>query len=201
MAGHASRVRIVAAQIVFLLLSLLLVGCRGRGGSPPPVASTRPSLAFESAPADGGLESSRNFEPLEAIVAPPADWAVRDGPADKGQAHRVWLSPSGRTAFGVIRVNLPLPFLSPRLLLGPFLKKMREAEGEGRLISRASDPNLPGLRFVAEGGRYTMRGNLISRGWRAWVVYAGILRSQPVAPDELDVAERAREAVRPGATK
>jgi hypothetical protein len=38
-----------------------------------------------------------------------------------------------------------------------------------------------------------MRGNVISSGTRAWVVYAGTLVAEPVREDELRQAERARE--------
>ena len=44
---------------------------------------------------------------------------------------------------------------------------MRESEGEAHLISRRSDPRLRGIRFVAEGGEYRLRANLVTRGFRA----------------------------------
>ena len=54
------------------------------------------------------------------------------------------------------------------------------------------------MRFVAEGGLYTVRGLLVTQGTRGWVVYAGTLRNQPVKPDELQLAERARDQTVPG---
>jgi hypothetical protein len=38
-----------------------------------------------------------------------------------------------------------------------------------------------------------VRTNLFVRGWEGWAVYAGTLQSEPVATEELDLAERARE--------
>ena len=61
------------------------------------------------------------------------------------------------------------------------------------LLSQKDDPNLPGIRFVAEGGEYTIRTNLIIVGWEGWAIYAGTRRSIPMIPAELDMAERARE--------
>jgi hypothetical protein len=78
---------------------------------------------------------------------------------------------------------------------------MRKTEGEAKLLSRRSDPRLPGVRFVAEGGQYRLRANLLTRGFRAWAVYAGSLRGQPEVPDELALAEAAREQTKIGTTR
>ena len=79
------------------------------------------------------------------------------------------------------------------LALWGFLNQMRASEGEGRLIEKKWDPNLDGLRFVAEGGQYTVRTNLFVHGFTGWAVYAGTLRAFPVNEAELQSAERARE--------
>src|SRR6266550_1876403 len=62
---------------------------------------------------------------------------------------QIWLSPTGDTAFGAIRFRLPLP-VGPRLLLGRFLAEMRRVEQSATLINKQDDPELPGIRFVAE---------------------------------------------------
>jgi len=49
------------------------------------------------------------------------------------------------------------------------------------------------VRFVAEGGLYRVRANLVTRGRRGWAVYAGTRRDADLDADELDLAERARE--------
>jgi hypothetical protein len=41
----------------------------------------------------------------------------------------------------------------------------------------------------------------MTRGFRAWTVYAGTLRDQPEEPQELQLAESAREQTRIGTTR
>ena len=115
----------------------------------------------------------------------------------KNHAHQVWVSPTGHTAYGVIRFSLPLP-VGPDTVLWFFIREMRASEGEARLISKRRDPQLKGLRFVAEGGRYVVRANLTTRGLRGWAVYAGTRRDREILPSELSLAELAREKTETG---
>jgi hypothetical protein len=78
------------------------------------------------------------------------------------------------------------------------MNEMRRTEGDGRLLVKCDDDELPGLRFVAEGGRYRVRTNLIASGRTAWAIYAGTLREAPIDEAELHLAERARESTSPG---
>jgi hypothetical protein len=136
---------------------------------------------------------------LRTVSPVPAGWAP--DPPEHTAEHdlQTWISPTGRTAYGVIAFHhWLLPLASDRLVLNRFLDTMRQSEGEATLVSVRHDPNLDGLQFVAEGGKYTVRGNLVTRGTRGWVVYAGTLRREPVMPDELKLAERAREQTRLG---
>jgi hypothetical protein len=71
---------------------------------------------------------------------------------------------------------------------------MKATEGSAILFTKSRDPNLPGLRFVAKGGIYRVRVNLIVRGWEGWAIYAGSLIHLPEQPDELRDAEAARDA-------
>jgi hypothetical protein len=73
------------------------------------------------------------------------------------------------------------------------MNEMRRTEGEATLLSKQWDQSLPGLRFVAQGGRYVVRTNLTVRGFHGWACYAGTLRDDPIVPDELAQAEEARE--------
>jgi len=107
--------------------------------------------------------------------------------------HGVWISPSGRTAYGVIYFSLPLP-VGHDLVLWGFLNEMRKTEGEATLLSKEWDDKLPGLRFVAQGGRYVVRTNLSVHGFHGWACYAGTLRNDPIVPEELAEAEYARDA-------
>jgi hypothetical protein len=96
--------------------------------------------------------------------------------------------------------TLPVP-VGPDIVEWYFLREMRRKQGDAVLISSQKDPNLPGIRFVAEGGPYCIRVNLITRGWEGWAVYAGTLRGQPINQNELDLAERAREYTQVGAVE
>jgi hypothetical protein len=151
--------------------------------------------------ADIELSEPFGVTQLEAVAIPPAGWAPDPLKRSRSHAHQAWLSPTRRTAYGIIRINLPLPFIGPDVVLPRFLDQMRETEGEATLLSRRNDPRLPGIRFVAEGGAYRLRANLVTRGFRAWAVYAGTLRDEPEMPDELQLAEAAREETRVGTTR
>ena len=111
--------------------------------------------------------------------------------------HQVWISPGKATAYGVIVFKLPLP-VGPSLALWGVLREMRRTEGQANLLDRHDDPVLRGIRFTAEGGRYTIRANLTTDGLRGWLVYAGTLRDHPIDAAELRLAERARDATRVG---
>ena len=68
-----------------------------------------------------------------------------------------WLSPSGRTAYGVIYFSLPLP-VGHDLTLWGFLDEMRHSEGEATLVSKQWDENLRGLRRFLEIGAADFHG-------------------------------------------
>lgn len=168
---------------VFMLFALLaLAGCR----------SHRPMPAPPPLPTDGLSDPFPDTD-VQAVAPPPLGWAAQPLRQSNRHDHQIWISQTGRTAFGIIRLNLPLP-VGPGLTLHGFLREMRRIEGESELLARWEDDALPGIRFVAEGGRYRLRANLITRGFTAWVIYAGTLRSQDELIDELTLAERAREA-------
>ena len=145
------------------------------------------------------LADPSSVETVQAICAPPIGWQIEPLKKSQRHAHQIWMSPTRRTAYGVIHMKLPLP-VGENLVLQAYLREMKRSEGEAVLLSEEKDPKLPGLRFVAEGGMYKTRTNLIVDGWQAWAIYAGTVRGQDVMPDELDLAERAREHTRIGLT-
>jgi hypothetical protein len=142
-------------------------------------------------PHDPLLERVPNRD-VQALVAPPRGWAPDPPKLTRGHQHQTWISPSGRTAYGVIHFVLPLP-VGHDLTLWGFLREMKRTEGESILVSKKWDENLRAVRFVADGGKYRVRTSLFLRGWEGWMVYAGTLRSEPVEQNELALAERARE--------
>jgi len=196
---------------VLCLMMALLAGCQTArlpqqneaitAGANFSADNTLPSWGPLSDTADSELADPFAVSELEAVAIPPAGWTADPIKRSRNHAHQAWLSPTKRTAYGIIRINLPLPFIGPDVVLPRFLDQMRESEGEGTLLSRQNDSRLPGIRFVAEGGQYRLRANLMTRGFRAWAVYAGTLRDQPEMPDELQLAEMAREETRVGTTR
>jgi hypothetical protein len=163
---------------LFLIIAAALAGCRS---NPAPAV-----------PADPALSAAQSVPVLAARCVPPLDWKPDPLKQSSTHTHEVWISPTGRTAYGVIYFHLPLP-VGPDLALWGFLNQMRATEGQATLLGKKWDANLGALRFVAEGGQYTVRTNLFVHGFSGWAVYAGTLRAWPVDQAELELAERARE--------
>jgi hypothetical protein len=134
---------------------------------------------------------------VNAQIAPPSGWKMDPYKTSSEHRHAVWISPSGHTAYGVIYFSLPLP-VGYDLTLWGFLREMRRNEGEATLESKKWDSDLNGLRFVARGGRYIVRTNLMVRGFHGWAIYAGTLRNEQIVPEELAQAQAAREQTRIG---
>ncbi len=159
-------------------------------------AQPKPNLAQIQAgwksPDTRGLTLPAFNTDVVAVCDPPIGWKPDPLKIGKNHIHEVWLSPSGATAYGVIHFTMPLP-VGLNLALTGFLNEMKTTEGDATLLSRQNDPDLPGIRFVADGGLYRIRANLVVDGWEGWTVYAGTIRSKPILPEELDTAVRARE--------
>lgn len=178
------------------LATLLTTGCGASKPRPEPAGS--PQLASAELPpslSDLGLNDPVLRDDVDAYVTPPLGWKPEPHKASGEHRHQVWLSPSERTAYGVIRFSMPLP-LGVETALWGFMREMKRTEGSARLLSKERDEDFQGLRFVAEGGLYTVRANILTRGTRGWAVYAGTRRGQEIQPDELELAERAREHTR-----
>jgi hypothetical protein len=165
-----------------LLIVLLSIGCAHTTRN----LSTRAPLSVE------GLSAPAFVDTVDAVAAPPIGWQRDPLRKSAKHTHEVWIAPSGSTCYGVMHFSLPLP-VGQDLVLWGFLREMERKQGEAKLLSSKKDPQLPGTRFVAEGGKYLIRVNLLTKGWEGWAVYAGTLRDQPVQQKELDLAERARE--------
>jgi len=182
---------VTAPGRVFVAAVLALAaGCQvwPHGNPAVPLASTRP------------LQVRHYDDQVRALVAPPLGWRPEPLKTSRHHTHQVWLSPTGDTAYGVIHFSLPLPVGEELALLG-FIAQMKRTEGDAVLLAQQFDANLPGIRFVAEGGRYQIRANLLVAGWQGWAVYAGTLRGKPVLDDELELAIAARENTKIGPAK
>ncbi len=163
------------------LLALFFIGCAIRPQVPTSLPTAVNGLADEFIDAD-----------VAARVDPPLGWHTDPLKTSDRHQHQVWISPTGRTAYGVIHFSLPLP-VGLDLVFWSFLREMKKREGEANLISKQFDDSIGGLRFVVEGGLYRMRISLVVDGFAGWAVYAGTLRATTIEPDELKLAEAARD--------
>jgi hypothetical protein len=145
-----------------------------------------------TAPTTQGLSRARFLESVDATVAPPDGWIEQPLKKSSRHTHQLWISPTDKTAFGVMHFGLPFP-VGHEPVLWFFLKEMKRQQGAADLLSKQWDPKLRGVRFVASGGMYTIRTNLVVHAWEGWIVYAGTLREGPVDEKELALAESARE--------
>ncbi|HZN64157.1 MAG TPA: hypothetical protein VFB66_02570 [Tepidisphaeraceae bacterium] len=205
--------RFGAAVLLTVTVTVSVTGCASQHPADNPAnraqlaSAQSPFDAFATAAAasdtmaDAAVLAPQAHRELEALVTPPAGWRPDPIKRSRNHSHQTWLSPTRRTAYGVIKMKLPLPFIGSDTVLKAFLQEMKKSEGEARLISRRNDSDLRGIRFVAEGGQYKIRTNLVTRGFRAWAVYAGTLRGQEEMPEELRLADEARERTKIGTTR
>jgi hypothetical protein len=174
-------------RAAWLILSAsLLAGCVSARNSAPQVASpvtTAPSV---------GLSQGQFHDKLKVMCAAPTGWIAQPIDITPQCAQQVWISPTGKTCYGIIHFRMPFP-VAHDLLLWFFLNEMRSKEGEVTLVEKRFDDALPGLRYVARGGKYTVHGNLRVSRFDGWVIYAGTLTAEPVVAEELLLAEQARE--------
>jgi hypothetical protein len=176
---------VVAPGIAILLLASLLSGCTSS-----PTQPLSPEPHAEPIVVSG---TAQYVAPVQALCVPPAGWTSEPVQTQNWRTtHQVWLSPSGHTAYGVIHFTLPLP-VGTDPVLWVFMNQMRREQGDAKLLSKQWDSNIKGVRFVAQGGLYTVRTNLLLRGFDGWAIYAGTHNDEAVVDNELALAERARE--------
>lgn len=186
--------------------TLLLVIATGELGCtvrPQPSKGGPTTLTLATTAPVGSLAklTESTFDPdVEAWVVPPVGWRLDPPKVTPQHFHKTWISPSGNTAYGVIRFRLPLP-VGEDIALWGILREMKRSEGESTLLDKQDDPLLPGLRFMAEGGRYRVRAALTTRGFRGWCTYAGSLRAKVEQPEELIEAAAARDKTEFGPTR
>jgi hypothetical protein len=169
----------ISGVAVALMAAIFLAGC-----AESPVAGPGNS-AGDSTP---GLNEPTYLSTVIATCSAPIGWQAQPLKENSRHTHQVWVSPSGMTAYGVVHFKLPWP-LGPDLALSGFISAMRKSEGDAELVEKHTDRR--GIAFVADGGRYHMRGQLIVQGWEAWTIYSATLRGKPIVPDELKLAELA----------
>ena len=182
-----------------LLATLLLALGAGCSSSRRNAFSLTPTAAEAEHLERAGLAPVAWIPAVEAAAPVPIGWRAEALKVQPRSKHQVWISPSGSTAFGVLNVqHFLMAFASDQRILDEFLKGMKQTEGEANLLQgpvkdKYIGGGIGGLKFVAEGGKYTVRGHLVSRGTRAWIVYAGTERGKPFDAEELSRAEEARD--------
>lgn len=174
---------------MLLIAAALLstVGCAGKKPLPSPTTLQSTDLQ--------GLQPPVFDETLQAFVVPPVGWNPDPEKATAQHTHRAWLSPTKKTAYGVIKFNLPFP-VGHDLAVWGFMQQFRKDQGEATLLEKNWDESLQGMRFIAQGGIYKVRVLLFVRGTSGWASYAGTLVGQEEIPAEIAEAERAREMTR-----
>src|SRR5215212_911381 len=78
-----------------------------------------------------GLDPPQIVESVQTVSPVPAGWRPDPLKHSGEHDHQVWLSPTGRTAYGVITFkHWLLPLASDQLVLDKFLETMKKSEGE-----------------------------------------------------------------------
>ena len=95
---RASSFRRWAMTLAVLVCGTLLTACQSQ--QLHPVSLTEMSLA--------GLPEPQPVQAVEALCMPPVGWQADPLKESDRHTHQVWISPSGNTAYGVIRMKLPL---------------------------------------------------------------------------------------------
>ncbi len=182
---RADSCRFVALLFVAIAAAAMLTGCSSGYKQPPPPPASQPIA--------DGLETPAFVAVLGAYPVPPVGWKLSNEGGDDRSHHTTWVSPTGRTAYGVVFFKLPFPVGHELALQYGFLPEMKKNAGEANLISKKWDEQIEGLRFEVEGGPYYIRTSFFVRGMQGWAIYAGTRRDQPIDEGELKLAEVARE--------
>ncbi|MBV8780329.1 MAG: hypothetical protein JO353_02925, partial [Phycisphaerae bacterium] len=127
-----------------VIFCLMIGGC---GSAIHPATQPFDSFAALS------LNQPTRMDVLNAQAVPPLGWKPDPLKQSSSHAHEVWLSPDGRTAYGIIYFHMPLP-VGRDFALWAFMNQMKQTEGEAILRSKSWDEQRGCERFVAEGGLY-----------------------------------------------
>ena len=172
-------------HLVCVGLAVLLGGCSHYSPPRHPVAPPQYYQAI-------GLTPPHRVPIVQSQCDPPLGWIAQPLHKSERHTHQIWLSPTGKTAYGVLHFKLPFP-VGVGVVHWEFLREMKSHYGDSTELSQKYDPSLPGLRFECESEQYLMRVEMTVNGFDGWAAYAGTLRGQTPVPAELHLAEMARE--------
>src|SRR5689334_22369708 len=131
-----------APSMILACLSFVLM-CGGGGGCSSSTRDSSSAARMASSVQAADLASLQLQPPtywaaVQSEVTPPVGWRPDPLKISSDHTHQVWLSPTGRTAYGVILFHLPLP-VGHEVALRGFMAQMRRTEGQAQLISKHWD--------------------------------------------------------------
>ncbi|MEM8874613.1 MAG: hypothetical protein AAGD32_10175 [Planctomycetota bacterium] len=175
-----------------MLLLLLVIGCSKQ--APPLTAQQQAATRAATQTAAG-----QYIDNLEAVATPPVGWALDDVKTGDNYIHYVWLSPTGKTAYGIVRFTPPIyvwanEFGHNAAFNFGFKPAMKDDQGYVKVLDKSWDGEARMLVFEVEGGTYTTRNHFRVRGRRGWTVYAGTFTGETPIAEELALAIEARNA-------
>jgi hypothetical protein len=142
-----------------------------------------------------GMNEVESIEPLKVTLTPPGTWNALPLKKTSLYSHKQWRSPSRHTGVGVVYIRLPLPL--PMSTLVWFAKQeYTKKENDGRLIGQWTD-NLGRQWFEAENNKYHVKGYAVMNGLDAWIVYSGYRTNETLEPEQVELANRAMDNIRP----
>src|SRR5918992_1040717 len=87
-----------------LTLLLIAAGCQSKYSNLPIYHPPAMQTVSEAA-----LSEPQAHASVDGVCVPPIGWKIEPLKTSKDHTHQVWLSPTGKTAYGVIHFRLPLP--------------------------------------------------------------------------------------------
>src|SRR4051794_2613166 len=128
-----------------MVFGAVAAGCSAKAAPRMPAAMERRFATTQ------GLTARVVLRAVEAQVDPPEGWKAQPLRSSARHTHQIWLSPSGSTAYGIIRFDLPLP-VGPDIVLWYFMREMRHSHPDAVVIDKRVDPVFDGIYFIADGG-------------------------------------------------
>lgn len=174
--------KVLRVAIVAVVVWPLVVGCQVNPGP------SNAQLVEESRKVDeAGLDVPAAVAAMNVHAALPLGWMSLGIQRSALYTHQQWRSPSKRTAVGSTYVRMPLP-LSTKALVWVVLGEAGKRT-TGKILRQWTD-ELGREWFEAENGKYRMTGYVMTRGFDAWINYAGYRLNEEQNSTELELAGR-----------
>jgi hypothetical protein len=142
-----------------------------------------------------GLKDPQTVATVKSRIAPPETWEQLVPKKSALFTDVQFRAPSRMTGVGVCYVRMPLP-LSARMLGWLAKKEYTKKEQGGRLIGEWTD-EIGRPWFEAENNNYHVRGFIVTKGFEAWITYAGYKTQAPPNTSELALALRSIQTAVP----